>query len=79
MDADGTIQLLLGRPALHSCAEALGHLAGIWTQVVEPNNSVLRRAGVTAENIIDQTRGFKKKPGSIGSEPARTVKRSYVV
>lgn len=60
MDADGTIQLLLGRPALHSCAEALSHLAGIWTQVVEPNNSVLWRAGVTAENIIDQTRGLKK-------------------
>lgn len=58
MDADGTIQLLLGRPALHSCAEALSHLAGIWTQVVEPNNSVLRRAGVTAANIIDQTRSF---------------------
>lgn len=60
MDADGNIQLLLGRPALHSCAEALSHLAGIWTQVVEPNNSVLRCAGVTAENIIDQTQSSKK-------------------
>lgn len=53
MDADGSIQLLLGRPALHRCAEALSHLAGIWTQVVEANNSVLRSAGAAAENITD--------------------------
>lgn len=49
MDADGTVQLLLGRSALHGYAEALSHLSGVWTQVVEPNDSVLRRASVTAE------------------------------
>lgn len=43
MDADGTVQLLLGHSALHGCAEALSHLSSVWTQVVEPNDSVLRR------------------------------------
>lgn len=48
MDADGTVQLLLGRAALHGCTEALSHLSSVWTQVVEANDSVLRRASVTA-------------------------------
>lgn len=78
MDADGTIQLLLGCPTLHGCAEALGHLASIWTQVVEPNNAVLWRASVTGEDIIDQTHWFKRS-APITREPTRRVKQSYAV
>lgn len=55
MDADGTIQLLLGRPTLHGRAEALSHLSSIWTQIVEPNNPVLGR--VEENSIVRQ--GFK--------------------
>lgn len=47
MDADGTVQLLLGRAALHGCTEALSYLSSVWTQVVEANDSVLRRARET--------------------------------
>lgn len=77
MDADGTIQLLLGRPTLHGCAEALGHLASIWTQVVEPNDAVLWRASVTGEDIIDQTHGFKRWAPITWQ--VRAVKQSYAV
>lgn len=49
MDADGNVQLLLGRAALHGYAIALSHLSGVWTQVVEPDDSVLQRASIAAE------------------------------
>lgn len=41
VDADGAVQLLLGGTAFHGCTEALRHLSSIWTQIVEPNNSIL--------------------------------------
>lgn len=77
MDADGTIQLLLGRPTLHGCAEALGHLASIWTQVVEPNNAVLWRASITGEDIVDQTLCLKRWAPITWW--VRAVKQSYAV
>lgn len=43
VDADGAVQLLFGGAAFHGYAEALRHLSGIWTQIVEPNDSVLQR------------------------------------
>lgn len=43
VDPDGAVQLLLGNAAFHGHAEALRHLAGVRTQVVEADDSVLHR------------------------------------
>lgn len=46
VDADGAVQLLLGHAAFHGCAEALCHLAGIWTEIVEADDSILHKGSV---------------------------------
>lgn len=43
VDADGAVQLLLGHAAFHGCAEALCHLASVWTEIVEADDSILQR------------------------------------
>lgn len=76
MDADGPVQLLLGRAALHGCAEALSHLSSVWTQVVEANDSALRRASATAEKRhLSDTRLQRKGSFLLGTEE----KQSYAV
>ncbi len=43
VDADGVVQLLLGETTFHCYTKALRHLSSIWTQIVEPNDSILQR------------------------------------
>ena len=44
MDAYGGIKVLLGRPQAYSYPVSLGDLAGIWTQDVEAQYSILNEA-----------------------------------
>lgn len=42
VDADGAVQLLLGHATFHGCTKALRHLSRVWTQIVEPDDSILQ-------------------------------------
>lgn len=68
MDADGAVQLLLGHPTFHGCAEALCHLSSIWTQVVEPNDSILQCVIVTVADVTHLAQQELKLLLSLGSE-----------
>lgn len=59
VDADGAVQLFLGHATFHGCTEALRHLSCVWTQIVEPDDSILQCVGVTVTkyHLCDTTRG----------------------
>lgn len=58
VDADGAVQLLLGHATFHGCAEALCHLASVWTEIVEADDSILHKSSVMVTKHFTGTEGL---------------------